>query len=400
MTAYKLDNTVKHYAWGSPDLIPRLLGRENPEREPWAELWMGTHSEGPSTTVLEGKTVALSELVELPFLLKFLAAETPLSIQAHPDLNQAREGFERENKAGIAPSDPKRNYKDPSHKPEILCALGPFTAMAGFREPAETAAFLEQLEGAGALHAALDGGYGKFLSLLFALSKEERAALSAAVFRAGERAALSVKERASAGAPGAARPEEAWRLCGEFARLYPGDPGILSPLYLNMLELEPLDAIFIRAGLFHAYVRGFGVECMANSDNVLRGGLTPKHVDLEELFRVLSFEPCKPAVLKPVLLSGNADAGCYGYKTACGEFSLFLLRGTGGRAAELKAPGGAVAVVYEGTVTIPPDITLRPGESAYISRRTPGESLVFRSPEEGGFTLFAAVIPEDPAPRA
>jgi mannose-6-phosphate isomerase len=390
MTAYKLDNTVKHYAWGSPDLIPRLLGRENPEREPWAELWMGTHSEGPSTTALEGKTVALSELVELPFLLKFLAAETPLSIQAHPDLNQAREGFERENKAGIAPSDPKRNYKDPSHKPEILCALSSFTAMAGFRKPAETAAFLEQLEGAGALRAALGGGYGKFLSLLFALSKEERAALSAAVFRAAERAALSAAPR---------RPEEAWRLCGEFARLYPGDPGILSPLYLNVLELEPLDAIFIRAGIFHAYVRGFGVECMASSDNVLRGGLTPKHIDLEELLRVLSFEPCKPELLKPVLLSGNDNAGCYGYKTSCGEFSLFLLRGTDGRAAELKVPGGAVAAAYEGTVTIPPDITLRPGESAYISRRAPGESLVFRPPEGGSFTLFAAVIPEDPASR-
>jgi mannose-6-phosphate isomerase len=375
MTAYKLDNTVKHYAWGSPDRIPRLLGRENPEREPWAELWMGTHREGPSTTVLNGKTVALSELTELPFLLKFLAAETPLSIQAHPDLNQAREGFERENKAGIAPSDPKRNYKDPNHKPEILCALTPFTAMAGFREPAETAAFLEGLEGAGALRAALDRGYGEFLLFLFALSKEERAALSVAALRASRR-----------------RPEEAWRLCGEFARLYPGDPGILSPLYLNVLELKPFDAIFIRAGLFHAYVRGFGMECMANSDNVLRGGLTPKHIDPEELFRVLSFEPCKPELLKPVPLS--AAAGCYGYKTPCGEFSLFLLRGTGG-AAELKAPGGAIVAAYEGTVTIPPDITLRPGESAYIPPREPGERLVFRSPEEG-FTLFAAAVPEDP----
>jgi mannose-6-phosphate isomerase len=342
---------------------------------------MGTHSEGPSTTVLEGKTVALSELVELPFLLKFLAAETPLSIQAHPDLNQAREGFERENKAGIPLSDPKRNYKDPSHKPEILCALNSFTAMAGFREPAETAAFLEQLEGAGALRSALDRGYREFLSFLFALSKEEQAALSAAAIRASR------------------HPEEPWRLCGEFARLYPGDPGVLSPLYLNVLKLEPWDAIFIRAGIFHAYVRGFGVECMANSDNVLRGGLTPKHIDVEELFRVLSFEPCKPELLKPVPLPGNAGAGCYGYKTAGREFSLFLLRGKGKNAAELKAPGGAVVVVYEGTVIIPSGITLGPGESAYIPRRAPGERLVFRSPEEGDFTLFAAVIPEDPAAR-
>jgi mannose-6-phosphate isomerase len=382
MTAYKLENTVKHYAWGSPDRIPRLLGRENPEREPWAELWMGIHSEGPSTTTLDGKTVALSELVELPFLLKFLAAETPLSIQAHPDSNQAREGFERENNAGIPPSDPKRNYKDPNHKPEILCALTPFTAMAGFREFAETAAFLEKLEGTGALRAALDRGYREFLSFLFALSKEERAALSAAALRASQR-----------------NPEKEWRLCGEFARLYPGDPGILSPLYLNVLELEPFDAIFIRAGLLHAYVRGFGIECMANSDNVLRGGLTPKHIDLEELFRVLSFEPCKPELLKPVPQDGGPSAGCDGYKTACGEFSLFLLRGAGKEPSELKAPGGTIAAVYEGTLQIPSGITLGPGESAYIPPRAPGESLVFRSPEEGDFTLFAAVIPGDPACR-
>jgi mannose-6-phosphate isomerase len=384
--AYKLENTVKHYRWGSPDWIPRLLGTENPGREPWAELWMGVHRGGPSKTVWNGRTVPLSDLVKLPFLLKFLAAETPLSIQAHPGLNQAREGFERENKAGMALSDPKRNYQDPSHKPEILCALTPFTALAGFREPAETAALLEKVDGTGALRAALDRGYREFLSFLFALGQEERAALSDAALRAARR-------YTGEGTP--------WPLVGECARLYPGDPGILSPLYLNVVELQPFEAIFIGAGIFHAYARGFGVECMANSDNVLRGGLTPKHIDLEELFRILSFEPSRPEILKPVRQDGEAGnaPGCYGYTTACGEFSLFLLRGADGQGAELAAPGDAIAVVYEGTVTLPSGITLRPGESAYLPRRGPGDRVVFQSPQGESFTLFAALVPEGPAAR-
>jgi mannose-6-phosphate isomerase len=358
---YKLENTVKHYVWGSPEWIPGLLGREV-SGEPWAELWMGVHPEGPSQTTVNGKRRPLSELADLPFLLKFLAAGSPLSIQAHPDSSQAREGFERENRAGIALSAPERNYKDPNHKPEILCALSPFTAMAGFREEAEAEELLKLLRGTEKLREALRGGYGEFLSLLFGSGEDEKKALN--------RAALEAESGGN----------RALALCGEFARSYPADPGILSPLYLNVIELEPRQGIFVPAGILHAYVRGFAVECMAASDNVLRGGLTPKHVDIKELFRILRFEPFKPAILNPL-----PGPGYYSYQKSCGEFSLFLCRGP---AAELEAGGDAIIAVTEGRAELEGG-SLKQGESAFIPRRSAGEKISFR----GDFTLFAALVP-------
>ncbi|MDR2552431.1 MAG: mannose-6-phosphate isomerase, class I [Treponema sp.] len=378
---YKLNNTVKHYPWGSPDCLPRFLGQDNPSGEPWAELWMGVHPGGPSTTSAGGRTVSLRELTDLPFLLKFLAAGTPLSIQAHPNREQAREGFERENKAGPGLSAPERNYRDPSHKPEILCALTPFRAMAGFRDSAETDRLLSMVAGTGRLRSALAGGsYGEFLSLLFTLDEEERKSLTGGILRAAW--------------PGGSGPDAAaLDLCGELARMYPGDSGILAPLYLNVLDLEPLDAIFIPAGILHAYVKGFALECMANSDNVLRGGLTSKHIDPGELLSVLRFEPFRPERLKPLPVS----PGCYAYPALCDEFALYLCRGP---EAELETPGRGIIAVSEGRARIygvnpggsgpeTAGISLGRGESAFTGRRGPGERILF----SGDFTLFAALVP-------
>jgi mannose-6-phosphate isomerase len=373
-SVFKLENTAKHYAWGSPEWIPQLLGTENPSGEPWAELWMGVHSEGPSKTVLDGKTILLSQLTDLPFLLKFLAAGQPLSIQAHPTLDQAKEGFARENKAGIALSAPERNYKDPNHKPEILCALTPFTAMAGFREIAETAELLALVAGTGKLLSALQKGYGEFLSVLFGLTAEERKALNGAVL---ETAGKGVQGTGGGNA-------EALALCGEFARAYPGDAGILSPLYLNVLTLKPFEAVFVPAGILHAYVRGFSVECMANSDNVLRGGLTPKYIDTQELFHILSFEPFKP---EPIAAK-EVGPHCFRYSAAAGEFTLYMLKGPQG---ELEDTGDVVLAVFEGEVQLE-NTLLRRGESAFIPQRNSGEKLAFRG--SPGFTLFAVTAPK------
>jgi len=390
---HKLNNAIKHYAWGSPEWIPRLTGEENPSGEPWAELWMGVHPEGPSTASVQGRTVPLSQLAQIPFLLKFLAAESPLSIQAHPNLGQAREGFERENKAGIALSAPQRNYRDPNHKPEILCALGPFTAMAGFREAAETAQLLALVPGAEKLQNALNGGYRPFLSALFGLESEEREKLVHGLTQK-EKMVHGLTRRKD-------NQQEALRLCGEFAKLYPNDPGILSPLYLNVIELKPYEAMFIPAGILHAYIHGFALECMANSDNVLRGGLTPKHVDTEELFSILNFEPFKPELLTPSITA----PGCYGYKTPCAEFSLHLVKATpGGPAVELEESGDAIVAVFEGEAEIfsgtkqgegadqgkgAEHVRLKRGESAFAGRREPGASLAVA----GDCTLFAAIAP-------
>jgi len=402
---YKLENQIKHYAWGSADMIPALTGKANPSGEPWAELWMGIHPAGPSTTTVRGKTIPLSELAELPFLFKFLAAGSPLSIQAHPNLAQAKEGYERENKEGIPLSAANRNYRDPNHKPEIICALSDFTAMAGFRDKSETIELLSMISGTENLRAALNEGYRPFLSTLFGLSETEKKDLNNSVLKAANQ-----EKNTANNAP-------LIRLCEKLACIYPNDPGIISPLYLNVINLKPFEAIFLPAGILHAYISGLGMECMANSDNVLRGGLTPKHIDIQELFSVLNFEPFKPEILKPV---GSSALGCYSYARRCTEFSLYLIQcpapsgspvSSGNRESpvnslpsggtKLEPPGMGIFAVYNGAAEITvgqsggetepqKTIVLNKGESAFITRREEGESLFFT----GKCTVFAALVPE------
>ena len=379
---YKLENEIKKYAWGSTDMIPQLTGNSNPKKENWAELWMGIHPGGPSKTTVQGKTVPLSEITTLPFLFKFLAAENPLSIQTHPNTIQAQEGFERENKAGIPLSAAERNYRDPNHKPEIICALSPFTAMAGFREKTETAELLSMVKGTEHLQSAVKEGYLPFLSALFGLSETERIALNDSVLKNKE---LSAKDLSP------------FTLCRKLAELYPNDPGIISPLYLNVINLKPFEAIFLPAGILHAYIHGFAMECMANSDNVLRGGLTPKHIDVKELFSILCFDPYNPEILIPVR---TASLEYYSYTNLCREFSLYLLQNPLSSAdpalpggIEMEQPENGIFAVYSGTARInlqEKEIELKSGESAFISRRNKGESLRFF----GDFTLFAALAPE------
>ena len=270
---FRLENIVKFHDWGSPDLIPNLLGKENESKTPWAELWMGVHPEGPSRIITNtDESLPLSELISknprlymgkesknfstLPFLFKILAAGKPLSIQAHPNITQAREGWEKENREGIPPGSQYRNYRDSNHKPEILCALTPFTAMAGFRRPDEIKnliiAFFE--EASRDLKAAVfpllntldekDNPLKKFLGALLALSGTVRTALSA---YAGKKAD-NTKDR-----------NHEWNLISMFAEFFPGDPAIISPLYLNLICLNPGEAIFLPAGVLHAYVEGLGV---------------------------------------------------------------------------------------------------------------------------------------------
>jgi mannose-6-phosphate isomerase len=382
---FKLDNTVKRYDWGSPEWIPRLLGLPPDRETPWAELWMGVHPQGPSALAPSpgapppGAPRLLSDLIAedpprllgeevakdfggLPFLFKLLAAERPLSIQAHPDADQARSGWERENSRGIPADAPDRNYQDPNHKPEIICALGPFVALAGFREPGEIRSLL-RLFGCPALAPLLDaleappgtGGEGaragpaplkRFLSALFSLDRESRRALGAHA-----RAFLR-------NAPGDYGEE--WRLAARFAELYPEDPAVIAPLYLNLISLQAGEAMNIPAGILHAYVRGFGVELMANSDNVLRGGLTPKHIDADELTAILRFAPCRPTVLKPVDQGGGLAA----YPSPFREFSLYRLRGDGVE-APFPLRGPAILLVLEGELRAE-NLRLSRGESAFV----------------------------------
>jgi mannose-6-phosphate isomerase len=252
---------------------------------------------------------------KLPFLLKVLAAEEPLSLQAHPSMAQAEAGFDREEALGVPLTAPHRNYKDRSHKPELLAAVTPFEALYGFRRPSATRALFARLSvpALGPLLAPLDSPENGGLSAVFvsflSLEKDRAAEIARAIAAACDR-------EARLGGPFAA--EYVWGT--RIAELHPGDIGIAVALLLNLVRLAPGQAIYLPAGNLHAYLQGVGIELMASSDNVLRGGLTKKHVDVPELARVVRFESDSPRVLTP-------SAGEYEhvYPTPAPEFRLSSL---------------------------------------------------------------------------
>lgn len=326
---YRLANPVRSYPWGSTSVIPDLLGRL-PTGQPQAELWMGAHPSGPS--MLEGGgslldriatdpagelgTAALAEFgPRLPFLVKVLAAAAPLSIQAHPTMSQAAAGFAAEDARGVPLDAPDRNYKDASHKPELLCALHPFRALAGFRAVPETVRLLAGLEvEALAPYLAMlrdqpgPAGLRQVVTAMLLAPAAERTAAVDAVAAAC---------RAHQGGEFAAER----RTVLELAERYPGDAGVLVALLLNYVELAPGEALFLPAGNPHAYLAGTGVEIMANSDNVLRGGLTGKHIDVLELLQVLDFTPGPP----PLVDRRTAPDGEQLYPAPVREFRLTRL---------------------------------------------------------------------------
>jgi len=404
---YRLYNQIKHYDWGSPHFIPRLLGLPEDGR-PYAELWMGGHPGSPSQIELSDGLIDLGDFISrdahrylgektaerygaLPYLFKLLAAERPLSIQAHPNMEQAREGFERENREGLAQDAPNRNYRDPNHKPEIVCALTPFTGMCGFRSPSEIKRLLTVFlgdtppailcEGLAPLMQALetpatDSALRNFFTGLFRFSLAVREALTEFILRR-ERAKDTVTR------PLIQEPEDCeWELMQSFASQYPGDPAIIAPLYLNVFRLQAGEAVFLKAGVLHAYIQGFAVELMANSDNVLRGGLTPKHIDVPELTKVLEFAPLKPKVIKP-----GPSLSDFTYQVPCEEFSLRVMHGSGG-SAPLTLDGPSICIVTEGAASIEDDI-LPKGESIFVPPYRHGEKpLELR----GSYTLYIASI--------
>jgi mannose-6-phosphate isomerase len=354
----RLTNVIQPYAWGSKELIARLCGRP-PSEFPEAEVWMGAHPLAPSKIgnrslleLIEGASEAtLGPRVvkrygrKLPYLLKLLAAAQPLSLQAHPSLNQAREGFERENALGIPLTAAHRNYKDPNHKPELLCAVTPFKALCGFRSVGESASLFEAL-GQSALAVRVKAGLKDAFEWLMGLPKPEATALVEAVVAAcGRHTGRWESECANA---------------VELQKLYPGDIGVVSALLLNYLELKPGEAIYLPAGNLHAYLGGLGVEVMANSDNVLRGGLTPKHVDVPELLKVLDFRAGPVSIVHPVQ-EGEEDV----YVTPAPEFRLSRF-GLDRRSAQPVRRGVEILVCTEGKMTVG-SMELRCGESLLIS---------------------------------
>jgi mannose-6-phosphate isomerase len=285
-----ITNTPRDYAWGSTTAIADLLGTA-PSGGPEAELWLGAHPGSPSRTVEGAGTLADRVEGRLPFLLKVLAAASPLSLQAHPTMEQAAEGFERENALGIPLDAAERNYKDAFHKPELIYALSDdFRALCGFRPAHAIASTIERMIGAMPGDPALNG-----FSDRLGTDDDLRAAFEWLVAGGDD-----VDELVGTVVDAASRLEgDNFALVGELADAYPGDPGIVVSLMLNLVTLHRGEVLYLPAGNIHAYVEGLGIELMAASDNVLRGGLTPKHIDVPELLSVLDFTPVAVPYLEP-----------------------------------------------------------------------------------------------------
>ncbi|MFE0645780.1 mannose-6-phosphate isomerase, class I [Streptomyces sp. NPDC058877] len=380
----RLVNTVRPYAWGSTTAIPELLGTA-PTGEPQAEMWMGAHPGAPSRT---GRG-PLNELIaadpvrelgehtvekfgpQLPFLLKLLAAGAPLSLQVHPDLAQAKAGHAAEEAAGIPVDAPQRTYKDANHKPELICALTPFEGLCGFRPPTEAADLIAALR--------VDS-LKPYVDLLHAHPEEAalREVLTALLTADHAETAHTVAEAAAAA-------EELGGAHAPYATLahhYPSDPGVIAAMLLHHVRLQPGEALYLGAGVPHAYIEGLGVEIMANSDNVLRCGLTPKHVDVPELLRIVRFEPViDPGVLRPEASPSGEEV----YETPIDEFRLSrFVRAEGAAPTDLTAPTPQILLAVAGRPTAG-GAPLGPGESVFVPA---GETIELT----GAGTVFRATV--------
>jgi mannose-6-phosphate isomerase len=367
MSVYPLTGRVRDYAWGSRTVLAGLQGRPVPSAGPEAELWLGAHPGDPSTVAGPDGPVSLGALIaddpkgnlgaelaaeygtRLPYLMKVLAAEAPLSLQAHPDADYARTAYAAQEADPAAP----RNYTDSFHKPEMLVALTPFDALCGFRAPEVSADVLEAfgLEALAPVVAALRSGVPGLrdaVRTLLTWPAEERAGLIAAVVEAARRQPSG--------------PAVVIDLGGR----YPSDPGVLVALLLNHVRLAPGEALWMPAGNLHAYLKGAGVEIMAASDNVLRGGLTPKRVDVDELLRVLRFE----VLDDPILPATPVAPGIETWAVPVREFALLRIRLDGTRPpTRVPAEGPRIVLAVAGDVFVAEGhgtpIEVTPGTAAY-----------------------------------
>ncbi|TDB45425.1 mannose-6-phosphate isomerase [Photorhabdus khanii] len=369
----KMINQIQHYSWGSKTALTHIYGVENPDDLPMAELWMGAHPKSSSIVAdpETGKPVALNELIasdpekylgkkvsgrfhRLPFLFKVLCAAQPLSIQVHPDKISAEEGFTKENSAGIPLDSPERNYKDDNHKPELVYALTPFRAMNGFRPLNEITQLLEVVTAA---HPKIQFFIQKpdeqnlaflFSQLLHMRGKQKQLALGVL------KSALN------------SRIGEPWDTIKKMTEFYPDDNGLFTPLLLNVIELEPGQAMFLCARTPHAYLEGVALEVMANSDNVLRAGLTNKHMDIPELMANLDF------VSKPIntlLTLPKQQKTVQNFPVPVNDFA-FSVYSLSEQPIILENDSASIVFCIEGQTVIQSgehQLNIFPGESVFIS---------------------------------
>ncbi|PJG57918.1 mannose-6-phosphate isomerase, class I [Aeromonas cavernicola] len=372
---FLMQNPIQHYNWGSSRALTTLFGIANPAGQPQAELWMGAHPNGCSDVLLAGHRQPLSDLIaaapnallgeytathvgSLPFLFKVLCAEQALSIQVHPSKTQAEIGFAKEEAAGIDPKASQRNYKDTNHKPELVFALTPYQAMNGFRPIPVIVALLERVQLAPLreltayfiAHPDEAGLQHLFHQLLILEGPRKEAALAELVTYAG-----------------AHQDEETFALITTLAAQYPNDVGLFAPLLLNVVTLAPGEAMYLDACTPHAYVHGTGLEIMANSDNVLRAGLTAKYIDVEEL---LACTRCQPKDVDQLQLHPRHDGKVQHFDVPVPDFT-FSVYPAG--EYELSTTSAEILFAIEHPMTLRKDdetLRLEKGQSAFIPAQT------------------------------
>lgn len=401
-----LRGAIRTYAWGSRTAIAEFTGRPTPTPHPEAELWLGAHPADPAYLETGGGAESLLEVVaadpigqlgaasvaefgdQLPFLLKVLAADEPLSLQAHPSAQQAADGFAREEAAGVPLNSPIRNYRDRNHKPELVVALDRFEALAGFRDPGDTVDLFRALDVEAltpyvnllAGQSDADGLRALFTTWI-TLPQPSLDVLVPAVLDGAVRYLSSDDARFVGEA----------RTLLELGERYPADAGVLASLLLNRLTLEPGEGIYLPAGNLHAYLRGLAVEVMANSDNVLRGGLTPKHVDVPELLRVLDFSPASEAHLHVETVTDGAQTR---YRTPAREFALSRFDLADGEPTQVGIKGPRILLCTQGDVTLDGSGTglkVRAGQSAWVPADGGSVTLTGRSDAR----VFMATVDAD-----
>ncbi|WP_100481328.1 mannose-6-phosphate isomerase, class I [Mycobacteroides abscessus] len=401
-----LRGAIRTYAWGSRTAIAEFTGRPTPTPHPEAELWLGAHPADPAYLETGGGAESLLEVVaadptgqlgaasvaefgdQLPFLLKVLAADEPLSLQAHPSAQQAADGFAREEAAGVPLNSPVRNYRDRNHKPELVVALDRFEALAGFRDPGDTVDLFRAFDVEAltpyvnllAGQSDADGLRALFTTWI-TLPQPSLDVLVPAVLDGAVRYLSSDDVRFVGEA----------RTLLELGERYPADAGVLASLLLNRLTLEPGEGIYLPAGNLHAYLRGLAVEIMANSDNVLRGGLTPKHVDVPELLRVLDFSPASEAHLHVETVTDGAQTR---YRTPAREFALSRFDLAAGEPTQVGIKGPRILLCTQGDVTLDGSGTglkVRAGQSVWVPADGGSVTLTGRSDAR----VFMATVDAD-----
>ncbi|MBM3433114.1 MAG: mannose-6-phosphate isomerase, class I [Bacteroidetes bacterium] len=377
---FRLKGQIKHYDWGGMNFLPDLLGLSNTAHRPHAEYWMGIHPQGPAQLLSPaGETCMLSKLApQLPFLLKILDVRDMLSIQVHPTRAMAGADFERENQLGIPLDAPTRNYKDPNHKPELMVALSEFWLLHGFRSPNSLKEifskhlFLHPLQ-----HQWEKNGYAGLYRWVMELPQPDVNQLLEAPLRKMMDAYGLGKLSKSDPCFWAARAHQTFSQTGRI------DRGIFSIFLFNLVRLEKGQGIFQGAGVPHAYLEGQNVEIMANSDNVLRGGLTPKHIDVPELLRHVRTDSVEPHILEPV-----ADqTGKRHYPAPVRDFCIDSIALKPGESYPYRADRAGVVLLVEGQLQLEgenegltlgkPELSAFVPSGAFVVLRAHTPSLVF-----------------------